>query len=155
MTQDFNSFATRLQSQLLLRGKPVSPTLLAREFNLRWRGSPISTNAVRKWLYGPTLPKMEKIQVLAKMLGTSAEWLRWGQNTDLAGTGSTRSKQPVDLNFTELQLAESVLHDWSLLTDTNTRLISAILDFLLKHERIHKIDSSTNEPPRKPEPAGT
>jgi hypothetical protein len=141
MTQDLNSFAKRLQSQLLLRGKPISPTLLAREFNLRWRGSPVSTNAARKWLYGPTLPKMEKIQVLAKMLGTSAEWLRWGPNTDLVVTGSARPKQPVDLNFTELQLAESVLHDWSLLTDANKKLISALLDFLLTQQHLHKIDS--------------
>ena len=141
MNQDLNSFAKRLQSQLLLRGKPISPTLLAREFNLRWRGSPVSTNAARKWLYGPTLPKMEKIQVLAKMLGTSAEWLRWGPNTDLVVTGSARSKQPVDLNFTELQLAESVLHDWSLLTDANKKLISALLDFLLTQQHLHKIDS--------------
>ena len=141
MTQDLNSFAKRLQSQLLLRGKPISPTLLAREFNLRWRGSPVSTNAARKWLYGPTLPKMEKIQVLAKMLGTSTEWLRWGPNNDLVVTGSARSKQPVDLNFTELQLAESVLHDWSLLTDANKKLISALLDFLLTQQHLHKIDS--------------
>lgn len=141
MNQDQNSFAKRLQSQLLLRGKPISPTLLAREFNLRWRGSPVSTNAARKWLYGPTLPKMEKIQVLAKILGTSAEWLRWGANTDLVVTGSTRSKQSVDLNFTEMQLAESVLHDWSLLTDANKKLISALLDFLLSQQHLHKIDS--------------
>lgn len=141
MTQDLNSFAKRLQSQLLLRGKPISPTLLAREFNLRWRGSPVSTNAARKWLYGPTLPKMEKIQVLAKMLGTSTEWLRWGPNNDLLVTGSARSKQPVDLSFTEMQLAESVLHDWLLLTDANKKLISALLDFLLTQQHLHKIDS--------------
>lgn len=141
MTQDQNSFAKRLQSQLLLRGKPISPTLLAREFNLRWRGSPVSTNAARKWLYGPTLPKMEKIQVLAKMLGTSAEWLRWGTNTDLVVAGSARSKQPLDRNFTEMQVAESVLHDWSLLTEANKNLISALLDFLLTQQHLHKIDS--------------
>ena len=84
---------------------------------------------------------MEKIQVLAKMLGTSAEWLRWGPNTDLVVTGSARPKQPVDLNFTELQLAESVLHDWSLLTDANKKLISALLDFLLTQQHLHKNDS--------------
>jgi len=144
MTQDLNSFATRLQSQLLLRGKPISPTRLAREFNLRWRGAPVSTNAARKWLYGPSLPRMEKIEVLAKMLGTSAEWLRWGSNTDFGVTGSARSKQSVDLNFKELQLAESVLHDWSLLTDTNKKLISAILEILLKQQFLQKVDSSKN-----------
>lgn len=135
MTQDLNSFAKRLQSQLLLRGKPISPTLLAREFNLRWRGSPVSTNAARKWLYGPTLPKMEKIEVLAKMLGTSAEWLRWGPSTDLTVAGSVRHKQPVAATFMDMQLAESVMHDWSLLTSTDKELILTILEFLIKKQR--------------------
>ncbi|PQA83781.1 hypothetical protein C5F52_04755 [Limnohabitans sp. TS-CS-82] len=131
MNQDQNSFAKRLQSQLLLRGKPISPTLLAREFNLRWRGSPVSTNAARKWLYGPTLPKMEKIQVLAKILGTSAEWLRWGQET-------VHQAMPTNVTLTDKQLAESVLHDWSLLTHANKQLISAILDLLLKQQSLQK-----------------
>lgn len=138
MTQDQNSFAARLQSQLVLREKPISPTALAREFNLRWRGAPVSTNAARKWLYGPTMPKMEKIQVLAKMLGTSSEWLRWGQNTDLVANRFTRPKQPADLNFTDLQLAETVLHDWALLTEANKQLISGILELLLKQQRPYK-----------------
>jgi hypothetical protein len=131
MTQTMNSFAERLQSQLRLRGKPISPTLLAREFNLRWRGSPVSTNAARKWLYGPTLPKMEKIHVLAKMLGTSAEWLRWGQET-------VHQAMPTNVTLTDKQLAESVLHDWSLLTHANKQLISAILDLLLKQQSLQK-----------------
>jgi len=129
MTPKETSFADRLQSQLLLRGKPVSPTLLAREFNLRWLGEPISTNAARKWLYGPTLPKMEKIQVLAKMLGTSAEWLRWGKASDT---------EMNEAQFLDKQLAESVLHDWSLLNKTNKQLISALLDFMLKQQKIQK-----------------
>lgn len=143
MTQDLNSFAARLQSQLQLRGKPISPTYLAREFNLRWRGSPISTSAARKWLYGPTLPKMEKIQVLAKMLGTSGEWLRWGQSADLAPSGYVRTKEPIDATLMDRQLAESVLHDWALLTNTNKQLILTILDLLLKQQTLQKIDTHT------------
>ena len=122
----------------------MSPTQLAREFNLRWRGTPVSTNAARKWLYGPTMPKMEKIQVLAKMLGTSAEWLRWGQSSDLTVTGTVRPTAPIDVTLTDMQLAESVLHDWSLLTNANKQLISAILDFLLKQQSLQKIDTPKN-----------
>jgi hypothetical protein len=129
MTQPENSFAERLQSQLLLRGKPISPTSLARDFNLRWQGAPISTNAARKWLYGPTLPKMEKIQVLAKMLGTSAEWLRWGESSD------TKENETGYLNK---QLAEAVLHDWYLLNNTNKQLISALLNLMLKQQKSQK-----------------
>ncbi len=138
MTQELDSFAERLQSQLQLRGKPISPTQLAREFNLRWRGSPVSTNAARKWLYGPTLPKMEKIQVLAKMLGTSAEWLRWGQSSDLAKTEIALQKIHIDASCVDKQLAASVLHDWSLLTHANKQLVLAILDFLLKQQNSQK-----------------
>lgn len=139
MTQELISFAERLQSQLRLRGKSISPTLLAREFNLRWRGDPVSTNAARKWLYGPTLPKMEKIQVLAKMLGTSAEWLRWGHSSDVAAAKTiTPPLSITDDALVEKQLAESVLHDWSLLTHANKQLISAILDLLLKQQSFHK-----------------
>lgn len=141
MTQDLNSFAARLQSQLLLRGKPISPTLLAREFNLRWRGSPVSTNAARKWLYGPTLPKMEKIQVLAKMLGTSAEWLRWGQSSDLAVMETVHPKASTEATHMDKQWVDSVLQDWSLLTHANKQLISAILDFLLKQQNLQKFDT--------------
>ena len=135
MTQDLNSFSARLQSQLLQKRRPLSPTQLAREFNLRWRGTPVSTNAARKWLYGPTMPKMEKIQVLAKMLGTSAEWLRWGHNNDLAITESVSHKQPIAVTLMDTQLADSVLHDWSRLTDANKKLIAAILELLIENQQ--------------------
>ncbi len=135
MTQDSISFSERLHSQLRLRGKSASPTLLAREFNLRWRGAPISTNAARKWLQGDAMPKMEKIQVLAKMLGTSAEWLRWGQYSDeRLGAITAELKPSVDSGQLSKQLAESVMHDWSLLTQENKQLISALLDYLLKRQ---------------------
>ena len=127
MNQNSNTFATRLQSQLLLRGKPISPTRLAREFNTCWRGAPVSTNAVRKWLYGPTLPKMEKIQVLAEVLDTSVEWLRWGQLSEI-------DKKETD--FSDPRLVESLFRDWLLLNQANKQLLSAMLAFLLKQQNL-------------------
>lgn len=133
MAQELDTFAERLQRQLQLRGKPISPTALARDFNLRWRGQPISVNAARKWIYGETLPKMEKIQLLAKMLGTSAEWLRWGQSSELS-ISTTDSNDISHSKLINKQLAESVLHDWSLLNSNNQQLILTILDFLLNQQ---------------------
>ncbi len=133
MAQELDTFAERLQRQLQLRGKPISPTALARDFNLRWRGQPISVNAARKWIYGETLPKMEKIQLLAKMLGTSAEWLRWGQSSELS-ISTTNSNDISHSKLINKQLAESVLHDWSLLNSNNQQLILTILDFLLNQQ---------------------
>lgn len=57
---------------------PRSSTRVAREFNLRYPGDPISTQAVRKWLEGESLPSQDKLRALALWLDVSAQWLRFG-----------------------------------------------------------------------------
>jgi transcriptional regulator with XRE-family HTH domain len=56
------------------------PTRVAREFNLRYHGDPVSTEAVRKWLAGRALPSQDKIRALALWLEVSPGWLRFGEN---------------------------------------------------------------------------
>ncbi|MDR3481520.1 MAG: hypothetical protein P4L91_12515 [Burkholderiaceae bacterium] len=74
-------FSARLQ-QALRRGgySPDSPTQLAREFNVRFSGRPITVHAARKWLVGEAIPTQEKLRTLAEWLGVAAEWLRFGGN---------------------------------------------------------------------------
>ncbi len=72
-------FSERLQ--LALRNaeySPDSPTQLAREFNIRFPGRPITVHAARKWLVGEAIPTQEKLRTLAQWLGVPAEWLRFG-----------------------------------------------------------------------------
>jgi len=72
-------FSERLQ--LALRNadySPDSPTQLAREFNIRFSGRPITVHAARKWLVGEAIPTQEKLRTLAQWLGVPAEWLRFG-----------------------------------------------------------------------------
>lgn len=72
-------FSERLQ--LALRNadySPDSPTQLAREFNIRFDGRPITVHAARKWLVGEAIPTQEKLRTLANWLGVPAEWLRFG-----------------------------------------------------------------------------
>ena len=72
-------FSERLQ--LALRNadySPDSPTQLAREFNIRFDGRPITVHAARKWLVGEAIPTQEKLRTLAHWLGVPAEWLRFG-----------------------------------------------------------------------------
>jgi transcriptional regulator with XRE-family HTH domain len=57
---------------------PDSPTQLAREFNIRFSGRPITVHAARKWLVGEAIPTQEKLRTLAHWLGVPAEWLRFG-----------------------------------------------------------------------------
>jgi transcriptional regulator with XRE-family HTH domain len=76
-------FSERLQ--LALRNadySPDSPTQLAREFNIRFAGRPITVHAARKWLVGEAIPTQEKLRTLAQWLGVPAEWLRFGGGDD-------------------------------------------------------------------------
>jgi transcriptional regulator with XRE-family HTH domain len=73
------SFSERLQQALRNADySPDSPTQLAREFNVRFEGRPITVHAARKWLVGEAIPTQEKLRTLAQWLGVPAEWLRFG-----------------------------------------------------------------------------
>lgn len=73
------SFQARLSGALKDCGYPHdSPTQLAREFNVRFPGRPITIHAARKWLVAGAIPTQDKLRVLAQWLGVTAEWLRFG-----------------------------------------------------------------------------
>lgn len=79
-------FSERLQQALRnAEYSPDSPTQLAREFNIRFEGRPITVHAARKWLVGEAIPTQEKLRTLAQWLGVPAEWLRFGGETQAAG----------------------------------------------------------------------
>jgi transcriptional regulator with XRE-family HTH domain len=73
------SFSERLQQALKnAHYSPDSPTRLAREFNIRFDGRPITVHAARKWIVGEAIPTQEKLRTLAMWLGVPADWLRFG-----------------------------------------------------------------------------
>lgn len=77
------SFSTRLREALKNADYPSdSPTQLAREFNVRFAGSPITVHAARKWLVGEAIPTQEKLRILADWLSVPADWLRFGGQLD-------------------------------------------------------------------------
>jgi transcriptional regulator with XRE-family HTH domain len=128
-------FSRRLESLLRAKNKTLSPTALSRDFNLRWRGSPVTVNAVRKWLTGEAVPTMDKLIVLASLLDTSEDWLRWGDNSlqnsltnKLKQTGSRPSFADEDLNRDWMQ-------DYRLLSPVNKKLLNAVLEVLLKEQK--------------------
>ncbi len=79
-TLEREAFSQRLREALLRAGDDgASPTRLAREFNRRYPGRPITLHAARKWLQAEAIPAQDKVRVLAEWLGVSAEWLRFGE----------------------------------------------------------------------------
>lgn len=84
-------FSQRLQQALKnAHYSPDSPTRLAREFNVRFGGRPVTVHAARKWLVGEAIPTQEKLRMIAQWLGVATEWLRFGgtESEAQAGDGS-------------------------------------------------------------------
>ena len=79
-------FSVRLRDTLLsAHGLPPSPTVVAREFNFRFVGKPITVHAARKWLVGEAIPTQDKLRALARWLDVSVDWLRFGGQTGTSG----------------------------------------------------------------------
>jgi transcriptional regulator with XRE-family HTH domain len=86
------SFSERLQQALMnAHYSPDSPTRLAREFNIRFDGRPITVHAARKWLVGEAIPTQEKLRMIAQWLGVPAEWLRFGGAESVASSAESGS----------------------------------------------------------------
>jgi transcriptional regulator with XRE-family HTH domain len=84
------SFSVRLQQALKnAHYSPDSPTRLAREFNIRFEGRPITVHAARKWLVGEAIPTQEKLRMIAQWLGVPADWLRIGGAESKAANGES------------------------------------------------------------------
>ncbi len=95
-SQERLEFSGRLQQALRNADySPNSPTQLAREFNLRFSGHPVTVHAARKWLQGESIPTQEKLRALANWLDVPADWLRFG-NIDSPRSRSGASLSSMD-----------------------------------------------------------
>ncbi|OGA46990.1 MAG: hypothetical protein A3F74_17200 [Betaproteobacteria bacterium RIFCSPLOWO2_12_FULL_62_58] len=108
-----------------------SPTLIAREFNLRYHGDPVSTQAVRKWLSGKALPSQDKIRALGLWLDVPAHWLRFGE--------ADRKEERQPLTVRQEAGAYRPDHGWpsrkfELLNDTHKRMVVEMVHALLRLE---------------------
>ena len=107
-TKERLDFSQRLQQVLqAAEYAPDSPTQLAREFNIRFDGSPITVHAARKWLLGEAIPTQEKLRALAHWLGVSTEWLRFGGES-AAPIGPAAARQDKRLDPRDLSIIENL-----------------------------------------------
>jgi transcriptional regulator with XRE-family HTH domain len=84
-------FSVRFKTALREAGIRVSASVIAHEFNLRYWGTSISSHAVRNWLMGVSIPKQDKLMVLAQWLRVTPEALLFG----------AQPVRPADEQFTE------------------------------------------------------
>ena len=148
--QKADSFSSRLQIALQRKGKRVSATVLEREFNLRWRGAPITVNATRKWLLGLAVPTLDKLWVLALWLDVSEEWLRWGIDHEQATGGSTGlsgyrmletvktgSRKGAGTTAGRAPEEASLIQDYRMLQPQDKQVLRAIVEVMLRERRLN------------------
>lgn len=75
-------FANRLRDAMLAAGYEARPSVLEREFNLRYMGQPMTLHGVRRWLLGESLPRQDKVLVLAEWLRIPPQQLRYGMEVE-------------------------------------------------------------------------
>ena len=145
-------FSERLKQALHKAGyADISPSMLAREFNLRYDGPPVSVHAARKWLNGETIPTQQKLRVFAQWLGVAAEWLRYD--------GVERSAQ-LDYAHLAPQLTaadQQLLSELQLLDEHHRLLAREFIRLLLRLTRTYRSGTNnigTGSPHPSPLPEG-
>jgi hypothetical protein len=73
-------FSNRLRAALVAAGYEARPSVIEREFNLRWHGRSVSTQAAWSWLNAKSIPSQDKVQVLAEWLKIEPHALRFGMH---------------------------------------------------------------------------
>lgn len=126
-------FSQRLQKMLRqTHHSPDSPTELAREFNIRFSGLPITVHAARKWLVGEAIPTQDKMRALAEWLAVPADWLRFGEDAARQEPPkSAGNESPADLKL---------IADLKLLDEPHRQIVREVVRILIRVTREGRAD---------------
>ena len=129
LNDEKQAFSKRLRDSLKrIQGPAGGPAAVAREFNLRYDGTPVSVQAVRKWVSGEALPSQDKVRALALWLDVSPHWLRYGES-DSAGGRTLRQE-----TGTYRADAGWISRQYEALNDAHKKMISELVVALLRLE---------------------
>jgi hypothetical protein len=81
-TEMYMDFAARLEQAMTAKSIKLSPTVLANLFNAEFDGKSSDDTHSKKLDAGKAMPTQDKLMCLAKLLGTSAEQLRYGRYSE-------------------------------------------------------------------------
>jgi hypothetical protein len=121
-------FSDRLQQTLRnAHHSPDSPTELARNFNLRFSGRPITVHAARKWLMGEAIPTQDKMRTLSEWLLVPIEWLRFG--------GEERRVIPFESEANLKAVDLKLIADMQLLDEDHKQIVREFVRVLIRATR--------------------
>ncbi len=127
------AFGKRLTRLLNEAGVGIaSPTHVAREFNRRYSGKPVTVQAVRKWIEGEAIPAGDKIRTLATWLRASPHWLHYGENET---TGLARKVEEERATYGEGTFDDALAEDFRLLSPNHKMMVREIVRALLRAEK--------------------
>jgi hypothetical protein len=133
ISNEREQFSQRLQHMLRqTHHSPDSPTELAREFNIRFAGPPITVHAARKWLVGDAIPTQDKMRALAQWLAVPADWLRFGNDAARPEVPTAVSgASPVDMKL---------IADLKLLDEPHRQIVREFVRILVRTSRENKAE---------------
>ncbi|WP_353979683.1 transcriptional regulator [Salinicola endophyticus] len=132
-------FAERLRAALTAAGYEPRPSVLEREFNLRYWGAPMTFQGVRRWLRGESVPAQEKLQVLAGWLGLEPHYLRYGARA-ASGSQPSRATWEIAVGGEE----DEVLRVYRGLPDEQRQILRQVI---LTFARASGLEPDSSEPP--------
>ena len=127
-----NAFALQLKSELLNHYNGVMPSfnVIARDFTLHSPDlPPVSSETIRKWLRGESMPHISRMQVLIEWLGTGLSdfMLQGGIDSCKKGFGKNCTNERINL----CDILEQ-------LNQRETQALVVVLDMLAAgHDRVN------------------
>ena len=100
-------FGKRLVAAIEAAGYAKRPSVVEKHFNSRYWGSPVTFQAVRRWLRGESIPEQDKLVVLAEWLQVESHELRYGVPDSKIGKGD--KPWYVGLSVDEYELIQALL----------------------------------------------
>lgn len=129
LNDEKQGFSRRLRDSLRRASADAgAPAVIAREFNLRYDGTPVTVQAVRKWLSAKALPSQDKIRSLALWLEVSPQWLRYGEGEGGSGRALRQEGAAYRADATWLS------RKYEALNDAHKKMIVELIIALLRLE---------------------
>ena len=123
-TDIYVEFAARLKQAMTAKSIKLSPTVLGNLFNSVFDGRAVTPHTARNWMLGKSMPTQEKLVVLAELLDTSAEQLRYGRYSEKTLMISNADGSETELTGSQQQLVRKYI----MLSASQQRLVSDLVD---------------------------